>query len=134
MTVHLAISTSKVQPRRYQSPRRRYRHGRRAAAVRALTGARLYLAGEVPTLSAAADAVGSCVAYVAAALILLRANNASLVQSVIAGRKQIVQAAGEAKRLANLITAYQEAEDSDRIAFARAAGLEAIFDVLVKAS
>jgi hypothetical protein len=128
----------KVQPpalhRRYRSPRRHFRHGQRAAVVRAFTAARLYLNNAVPTLEAAAESCGSNVAYVQAAIILLRADNTSLVRDVRCGRVPILQAAREAQRLANLITAYREAKDPDRVAFARACGTEAIFNVLVAAS
>jgi len=123
----------KVQHRRYRSPRRRFRHGRCAAAVRALTGAHLYINKAVPTLQAAAEACGSNVNYVQAAIILLKADNAALVSDVRAGRVPLVQAAREAERLVNLITAYREAKDPDRVAFARACGTEAILNVLVAA-
>ena len=120
--------------RQHRSPHRHFRHGKCAAAVRAFTAARLYVAGAVPTLETAAESCGSNVAYVQAALILLKANNAALVSDVLAGRVPILQAAREAKRLVDLIVAYREAKDPDRIAFARACGAEAIFDVLVQAS
>src|SRR5262245_6417653 len=98
-----------AQRRRYRSSRRRSSHGRCAAAVRGFTGARLYLNSAVPTLEAAAEACGSNVAYIQAAIILLKAENASLIQDVVAGRVPILQAAREAHRLVNLITAYREA-------------------------
>ena len=94
----------------------------------------MYLNGAVPTLAAAADSTGSNVAYVQAAIVLLKANNASLVSDVLAGRVSILQAARSARRLVDLVTAYREAKDPDRVAFARACGAEAIFDVLVAAS
>ena len=124
----------KVQHRRYRSSRRRFRRGQSAAAVRAFTGAQLYVNAAVPTLEAAAMACGSNVAYVQAAIILLKADNASLVHDVRAGKVPILQAAREAERLVNLITAYREAKDPDRIAFARACGVETIFNTLVAAS
>jgi predicted ATPase len=120
--------------RRRQSARRHFRHGQRAAAVRAFTAAQLYLNNTISTLEAAAEACGSNVAYVQAAIILLRADNASLVHDVRCGRVPILQAARKAQRLVNLITAYREAKDPDRVAFARACGTEAIFNVLVAAS
>jgi hypothetical protein len=136
---HVGDGIPKVQTlpphhRQYQSARRHFRHGKRAAVVRAFTAARLYINNAVPTLEAAAEACGSNVAYVQAALILMRAENASLVHDVLAGRVSILQAAREAQRLANLITAYREAKDPDRIAFVHACGAEAIFDVPVAAS
>ena len=101
--------------------------------VRAFTAARLYVNNAVPTL-AAAEGCGSNTAYVQAALILLRADNTSLAHDVLRGRVSILQAAQEAQRLVNLITAYREAKDPDRVAFARTCGAEAIFNVLVAAS
>jgi len=123
-------------PRRRQraSARRHFRHGCRAAAVRAFTGAKLYLNNAVPTLEAAAEACGSNVAYIQAAIILLKAENASRVQDVVGGRVPILQAAREAARLVNLVTAYRKAQDPDRIAFARACGTEAILNVLAAAA
>jgi hypothetical protein len=114
--------------------RPRFRYGQRRAVNRALTAARLYLNKAVPTLEAAAEACGSNVAYVQAAIILLKANNESLVQDVRIGRVPILGAAREAQRLVKLISAYRGAKDPDRVAFARACGAEAIFDVLVQAS
>ena len=125
---------TKGSRRRRQSARRHFRHGQCAAALRAITGARLYLKGATPTLAAAAESTGSNVAYIQAAIILLRADNASLVSDVLAGRVPLLQAAREAKRLVDLVTAYREAKDPDRVAFARACGVEAIFNTLVAAS
>jgi hypothetical protein len=58
----------RVTHRRRQraSPRRHFRHGWRAAAVRAFTAAGLYLNEQVPTLTAAAERCGSNVLYVRA--------------------------------------------------------------------
>jgi hypothetical protein len=125
---------TKGSRRRRQSARRHFRHGQCAAALRAITGARLYLKGATPTLAVAAESTGSNVAYIQAAIILLRADNASLVSDVLAGRVPLLQAAREAKRLVDLVTAYREAKDPDRVAFARACGVEAIFNTLVAAS
>ena len=61
------LVTSGHRLRQRQSARRRFRHGQRAAAVRAFTGARLYLNCAVPTLAAAVDSTGSCPAYIQAA-------------------------------------------------------------------
>jgi hypothetical protein len=137
ITAHVRSGEARVQPappRRYRSARRRFRDGRCVAAVRALTGARLYTSNAVPTLAAAAESTGSCTPYVRAAIVLLRADNAGLVRDVVGGHVPLLQAAREAARLVNLVTAYREAKDPDRIAFARACGTEAIFEVLVQAS
>jgi hypothetical protein len=128
------LVTSGHRLRQRQSARRRFRHGQRAAAVRAFTGARLYLNCAVPTLAAAADSVGSCPAYIQAAVILLKADNASLAAEVLAGRVSILQAAAQVRRMVDLVTAYKLAKDPDRVAFARTCGVERIFNVLVAAS
>ena len=98
--------------RRRRSPHRQFRRGRRAAAVRALNAARLYLQGVFPTLAEAAEARGSNIAYVRAAATLLKADNASLVSDVLRGRAPLLTAAAEAKRLVDLVTAYKLAKGS----------------------
>jgi len=84
-------------------------------------------------LQAAAEACGSNVKYIQAAIVLLRADNASLVRDVRRGNISLLQAAREAQRLVNLITAYRAATDPDRVAFAKAVGVETVFDPLVAA-
>ena len=128
------LVTSGHRLRQRQSARRRFRHGQRAAAVRAFTGARLYLNCAVPTLAAAADSTGSCPAYIQAAVILLKADNASLTAEVLGGRVSLLQAAAQVRRMVDLVTAYKLAQDPDRVAFARACGIETIFNTLVAAS
>jgi hypothetical protein len=49
--------------RRHWSARRHFRNGRRAAVLRAITGAKLYLGKSTPTLADAAISTGSNVAY-----------------------------------------------------------------------
>ena len=104
-------------------------------AVRAFTAARLYLNDDaVPTLAAAAESCGSNVAYVRAAITLVKTDNPALVSDVLAGQVPILQAAAQVRPVVDLVTAYREAKDPDRVAFARACGAEAIFNVLVAAS
>ena len=50
---------------RYRSSRRLVRNRQQAAVIRAVTGAKIYLDGTLPTLAAAATACGSNVHYVA---------------------------------------------------------------------
>jgi hypothetical protein len=88
----------------------------------------------VPTLAAAADSTGSCPAYVQAAVVLLKADNASLTAEVLDGRVSLLQAAAQVRRMVDLVTAYKLAQDPDRVAFARACGIETIFNTLVAAS
>jgi hypothetical protein len=88
----------------------------------------------VPTLAAAAEGCGSNVSYVQGAIVLLKANNASLVSEVVAGRVPLLQAAAQMRRLVDLIAAYRDAKDPDRVAFAKTWGIDKIFDTLVQAS
>jgi len=54
--------------RRRQSPRRHFRNGHRAAALRAITAGELYLTGAAPTITAATERCGSNRIYVKAAI------------------------------------------------------------------
>jgi hypothetical protein len=125
------ITAIHCRRRQRQSSRRHFHHGQRRAVVRAFTAARLYINGA--TL-AAAEVCGSNTAYVQAATILLRSDNTALISNVLAGRVSILQAAAQVWRLVDLVTAYRHAEDAHKVAFARACGAEAIFNVLVTAS
>jgi hypothetical protein len=117
--------------RSYRSPRRHFRGRERAAVIRAFTAARLYLSGTSPTLVAAATACGSCPQYVRAAVTLIEAENAALVNCVLVGNVSLLEAARDAQRLAGLIKAYKTANAADHIAFARAIGPTNIFDSVV---
>jgi hypothetical protein len=122
------------QPSRRQSSRRHFRNGRRAAVLRALTAARLYSSGSIPSLANAAEACGSNHIYVKAATVLLKAENETLLQHVLVGDEGLLAAARQARRTANLISAYRSASHADRVVFARTCGAEAIFDVLAEAA
>jgi hypothetical protein len=111
-----------------RSPRRHFRHGQRAAAVRAITAARLYLSGFANSFANAADQCGSSVVYVRAAVTLLRAENASLLNAVLGGKVPLLAAAREMQRLADLVAAYRTASASDRVAFAHAVGPTTLFE------
>ena len=100
-------------------PRRRRRRqlnsrGERRAVRQALTGAKLYLAGEFPSLKAAAEAVGVSVRYVHAGVILLQAENADLLAQVLAGEMLTLAAAKEAKPVAKAIAAYKAMTEADK--------------------
>jgi len=108
-------------------PRRRRRRqlnsrGERRAVRQALTGAKLYLAGEFPSLKAAAEAVGVSVRYVHAGVILLQAENADLLAQVLAGELLMLAAAKEAKPVAKAIAAYKAMTEADKKAFEAATG------------
>jgi hypothetical protein len=119
--------------RRRQSPHQHMRHGVCAAALRAVTAARLYLSGTIPNLVEAAESCGSNVAYVRAAIVLLRSENSTLLDRVLRGHVPLLAAASQVERLVNLIAAYRAADVKDHVAFARAAGPERLFDELVQA-
>jgi len=133
-TVVHVLATPHRRHRRHRSARRHFRHGQRAAALRAETGARLLAAGAVSSLEAAAARCGSSVPYVQAMAVLLRSENLSLLKQVLAGQVPVLAAAKQTQRLADLVAAYRRAADSDRVAFARACNAESIFNVLVKAT
>jgi hypothetical protein len=140
----ISSTTIPVQPRRkrkrirvkhYKSARRHFRHGRCAAVVRAITAARLYLKGEVPSLADAAEACGSNSHYVKAAITLIKSEDNALLNRVLAGHVGLLAAATEMKPRAKLLESYRAATTEDRVAFARAVGASDLFDnVVVPAS
>jgi hypothetical protein len=96
--------------------------------VRALTAAQLYLDGKVPSLAAAALSCGSCRTYVQAALILLRSENATMVERVRRGHLLLPVAAKQMKQVADLVAAYRIARGEDRVLFAKIIGPTTLFD------
>lgn len=64
----------------------------------------------MPTLAAAAVRWARP-AYIQAAVILLKADNASLSAEVLAGRVSLLQAAAQVRRMVDLVTAYELAKD-----------------------
>jgi hypothetical protein len=102
--------------------------------LRALTAAKLYSTGAITSLAKAAEACGSNGIYVKAATVLLKAENETLLRRVLAGYEPLLEAAQQARRTADLISAYRSANYADRVAFVRTCGTDAIFDVLVEAA
>ena len=100
------VNNGSRRPHRRRSSRRHFRNGQQAAVIRAVTAAKLYLGGAVPTLAAAATACGSNVHYVGAAVILLKSENSTLLSRARCGAVPLLAAAREAKRVARLISAY----------------------------
>jgi hypothetical protein len=134
-TLHRRLPLAKRKvAKRNRSSRRHFRHGHRAAAMRAFTAAKLYLNKTVPHLGIAAEACGSNTTYVTAAVILLQSENATLLKQVGVGEVPLLAAAAKVKQVANLVAAYRTAKDADRVAFARACGTDQILDVLATAS
>jgi hypothetical protein len=125
-SIPLNVKPNRAERRR--SSRRRFRYGVRAAVVRALTGARIYLNGFVSTLAAAAYGCGSNVIYVRAAVIVLKSENTALLDQVLEGDLPLLEAARQVEQLGKLVAAYRGASAADRVAFARAIGPSTLFD------
>jgi len=125
--------SGQLRPRRRR--RRQFNHdGERRAVRQALTGAKLYLAGEFTSLKAAAEAVGASVDYVRAAVALLQAENVSLLQDVLAGHVPPAAAAKMVTQLAAAIVAYNAMTATDKKAFEFVTGATAdLTDHLVHA-
>ena len=116
---------------RYRSSRRHFRNQQRAAVIRGVTGAKLYLDGTLPTLATAATACGSNAHYVSAAVTLLKSENSTLLSRALCGAMPLLAAASEAKRVARLISAYREASADDLAGFARAVGPADVWDRVI---
>jgi hypothetical protein len=124
-------------PPKMASPYRRrnqhMRYGVRAAALRAVTAARLYLAGTIPNLLKAAESCGSNVCYVRAAIAVLRSENAVLLDRVLRGHVSILAAANRVRRVVALLAAYQAADEQDHVASFRVLGPDRVFEEIVQA-
>jgi hypothetical protein len=114
--------------RRHRSSKRHFRHGRRAAVLRAVTAGELVLNRIAPSIAAAAERCGSCPPYVQAAIVLLQSEKKSLLGDVIKGRVPLLAAAREVERLAKLVTAFRQGTAADRVAFAKIVGPTVLFD------
>jgi hypothetical protein len=122
--IHVNPAQNKKKYRRWH---RRTRAGKCAAAVRAVTGARLYLDGRMD-LATAAMSCGSCVAYVRAAVSLLASENTTMLEQALRGQMPLLVAAEQMKRIAKLVNAYRAASAADRVMFARVIGPTTLFD------
>jgi hypothetical protein len=100
------------------------------AAKRAFTAARMHRSSNT-SLQEAAESCGSNIAYVAAAVRLLKSEDQSLVSAVIRGFVPLLAAAKQARQLGELVAAYRSATASDRIAFAKVVGPDTIFDTVL---
>ena len=124
-------------PRRQRaSPRRHFRHGWRAAVVRAFTGAGLYLNGQVPTLTAAAERCGSNPLYVRAALVLIKHETLIEQESVLRGHVPLLMAANQAWRkrkvkditVEEVVMSWRSWTPAQRAAFGKGAGVAEVWD------
>jgi hypothetical protein len=91
-----------------RSSRCHFRNGVCVAALRALTAARVYLAGDID-LEQAAISHGSNVHYVRAGIILVRANDLRLIDAVLRGEILITTAAESVEPLLMLLEGYEKA-------------------------
>jgi hypothetical protein len=125
---------------RRRSPRRPYRSSRRRfegrvcrAARRALAAAGAYLDAKGGlTLHMAAELFGSSVAYVTAAVIVMRSEDVALRDAVLVGRVPLLTAAKEVKRRADLVAAFRAADATDKLGFAHAVSPETVWNEVVE--
>jgi hypothetical protein len=118
---------------RYQRRGRHLRDGQCAAASRADTAARILLGLPVSagSLAIAARMCGSNVAYVAAAVVLIQAEDASLSTRVRRGHVPLLEAAESVKSRAALIKAFRKAAPADLAALSRTVGVDRVFDSVI---
>jgi hypothetical protein len=114
-----------------RSARRHFEQGRRCAALRALTGARLFLVGMVPTMTAAAEATGSNTIYVSAAVVVLKTEDRDLERAILDGKVRLPDAARALKRAANLLDAYRAADAADKFVVVHAITAGVVGDELI---
>ena len=113
---------------------RRLLCGTSVAALRALTAAVQYLNGEVPTLGAAVAACGSNVHYVAAAVVLIKANDTALITQVLNGSVPLLRAAKSVEQAVRLVEAFSASSATERRMFGQAVGPSKLFDDAVVAA
>src|SRR5262249_54954448 len=99
------------------NPRRHFRNGVCAAAVRAFSAGRFYLKGEFKTLAEAAVACGTCVVYIEAAIVLIKYGDQHLINQVLYGRRTILRAAALAKPVVRLVETYKNASSVNQTVF-----------------
>jgi hypothetical protein len=125
--------------RRRQSARRHFRNGHRAAVIRAVTGARLYLDGKASSLAAAAEACGSCVQYIQSAIILLKASDPSLLHLAMGGWISLTGAANqerlrlkaESVTVSQAVASWRTWTREQRAEFGRGAGVADVWDYAI---
>jgi hypothetical protein len=111
-------------------PRRFGRRRRPDAALRAITGAKLFLGAPVrpKTQAEAAELVGSTRPYIAAAAMLLEAEVPALIEGILRGDVSLLGAAASVRKRARLVRAYRQADRSDRKALGEVVGVASVFD------
>jgi hypothetical protein len=125
------------RPRRQRaSAGRHFRNGHRAAVVRAVTGARLYLDGRVSSLAAAAEACGSNINYIRAAVALLKADDPEILDLALEGWCSLSTAADYARlhrktesiTVTEAVASWRVWTPEQRAEFGRGAGVADIWD------
>jgi hypothetical protein len=122
--------------RQRASASRHFRHGWRAAAVRAFTGAGLYIDKKVPSLLRAAEDCGSNVNYVRAAVAVLKDGSLQEHALVLAGHLPLLEAANQARLRRKIpvdeaVLAWRSWSPEQRAAFGRHAGISEIWDFAI---
>jgi hypothetical protein len=110
---------------RRRSSRCHFRNGMCCAAVRAIAAAESYLQQEFMTLEGAAIRHGSSVAYVRAAVILLKSENQQLIDQVLRGELLILEAAKLMVQFVKLVAAHRAATPANLNDFFTATGCTA---------
>jgi hypothetical protein len=83
-------------------------------------------------LADVAEACGSNVRYVQAALVLIKSENADLLSRVLKGHAPLLATAAQAQRVANLVSAYRQAQPDDLVELGRTVGAEAVFGNVIE--
>jgi hypothetical protein len=117
--------------RHRRSARRHFENGQRLAALRALTAGKLVLNGTFRSVAEAVISCGSNQHYVDAALVLLKAEDPALLETVLAGEKSLLVAANEMKVVAILVSTLRQATDTDLATLGRIVGAGQVFDRVV---
>ncbi len=120
------------QSMRHRSSRRHYKGGQCAAALRAITGAKLYINNSIQTLAEAAISTGSNIRYVTAAVTLIKSENQILIDRVLRGHVTLLSAAAQVRRVADLVSAYRAASTDDLVALGRTVGPEQLFTNVIE--
>jgi len=116
-----------------QHRRRRHqiRNGRRIAAVKAFEAAKGYLVGRFPTIQEAALCCGSNHIYVAAMLVLVRAEATEAIEKVLVGSLDLLVMARKLKPASLIIAACRHATATDLEISGRTLGSAMIWDTMV---
>jgi hypothetical protein len=122
--------------RQRASARRHFRHGRRAAAVRAFTAAGLYIDKQIPTLAMAAEDCGSNVNYVRGAVAVLKDGSVQEHALVLAGHLPLLEAANQARQrqkeervtVDEAVASWRRWSPKQRASFGRGAGIAELWD------